>query len=80
MDRAIIGKLQGQLEGLADLPSFTRYRDVEVRIVALQDIRTRFEQVAEKYAAAAHQDVALRQRRREDLMSIHPGLGRFAPP
>jgi hypothetical protein len=59
-DCVSVGILRADLENAGRLPFFTTYRNVEARMVAARGIRTRFEQLEQKYATTAREDAATR--------------------
>ena len=78
-DLATVRELRGQLDEIARVPWLAGYGRIEAKLVAARTLRTRFEQIAEKYVAAGREDEAKRQQIRENMTARAARLG-LPPP
>ena len=79
-DLAAVREFRGQLDDIGRLRWLAGYGSVEEKLVAARTVRTRFEQLADKYAAAGRQDEATRKHIREHMTStVAARLGRPPP-
>lgn len=80
VDTVEIGVLRGRLEEMSRLPFFQTYARIEARMVSVREVRTRFEVLSEKYAAAAREDAATRLQVSQQRTALTAaGVGRPDP-
>jgi hypothetical protein len=68
-DTEELGRLRNRLAGIPWISTLDRYGAAEDAAVAVQEIRTRVQQLSDKYAAAWAEDEAARARRHAEIVA-----------
>lgn len=69
-DAETVHGLKARLDEIGRIPWLATYGRIEAKVVAARTVRTRFEQLAEKYAAAAREDESTRQHVRDHMTAV----------
>ncbi|HEV2471190.1 MAG TPA: hypothetical protein VGS41_00890 [Chthonomonadales bacterium] len=69
-DSATVQEFRRELDEIDRVPVLAGYRRIEKKMVAARTLRTRFEQLADKYAAAAREDEATRKHLRDHMTAV----------